>query len=233
MKMLAKGSFGALLFTAAMGAAAFPVNVTSIAGQFENTAGGAIDGTGTSVISWGDGTQSSYGFAGASPLPVIEDTSAFVLGQLVHINNQVSGDVLTSADLAVTLGFAAAGDTGAGEGKFTFAHNETPDTACTSGLVWMGICWFGSFTGDVDDTIAQTNATVTSSDFILGGFEYSLELLGLSADGSTPENTTQDYNLWAKLNATAVPVSVPEPGTLALLGLGLAGLGMARRRKAA
>ncbi|WP_178974495.1 THxN family PEP-CTERM protein [Marinobacter piscensis] len=231
MKMLAKGSFGALLFTAAMGAAAFPVNVTSITGKFENTAGGAIDGAGTSVISWGDGTQSSYGFTGASPLPVINDDSDFVLGQLVHTNNQVTGDVLTSTDLSVTLGFAAAGDTAAGDGMFTFSHDETPDTACT-GPVFLGWC-FGSRTGDVDDTIMQTNATVTSSDFILGGFEYSLELLGLSADGSTPENTTQDYNLWAKLNATAVPVSVPEPGTLALLGLGLAGLGMARRRKAA
>ncbi|MBU2873243.1 THxN family PEP-CTERM protein [Marinobacter salexigens] len=231
MKMLAKGSIGALLLAAAMSAAAFPVNVTSIDGTFENTTGNGVNGNGTSLISWGNGIQSSYEFTGATPLPVINDDSAFVLGMLTHTNNQVSGGTLTSADLAVTLGFSAAGITGAGEGEFVFTHNETPDTACT-GTLFLGICWFGSFTGDVDDTITQTGASVTSSDFILGGVEYSLELLGLSADGSTPENTVQDYNLWARLNATALPVSVPEPGTLALLGLGLAGLGMARRRKA-
>ncbi|MDH5617310.1 MAG: PEP-CTERM sorting domain-containing protein [Gammaproteobacteria bacterium] len=31
--------------------------------------------------------------------------------------------------------------------------------------------------------------------------------------------------------ATAERVSVPEPGTLALLGIGLAGMGMSRRRR--
>lgn len=45
----------------------------------------------------------------------------------------------------------------------------------------------------------------------------------------TPENLTTTFNFAALI--TTERVSIPEPGSLALLGLGLAGFGLARRRK--
>src|SRR5690554_122051 len=99
MKMLAKALVATATALTASVAFAFPVNLTSVSGSFENAVGGSnVNGEGTSQIRWGYSSgagQSGYNFNGTSPLPqTILDSDAFVLGSLTHINKPVTGDAL-------------------------------------------------------------------------------------------------------------------------------------------
>lgn len=58
-----------------------------------------------------------------------------------------------------------------------------------------------------------------------------IDLAGFSSITFTP-NSRGDGIFFDSLSYGTAGTSVPEPGTLALLGLGLAGLGLSRRRKA-
>ena len=79
----------------------------------------------------------------------------------------------------------------------------------------------------VDDILRLTTTAVGQNTFDGRGFSFGNGLFGqggASADFDFIRITQFDP-------AGGPPVSVPEPGVLTLLGIGLAGLGLARRRR--
>jgi hypothetical protein len=90
-----------------------------------------------------------------------------------------------------------------------------------------------------DGTFCHDQITFTmSGGTVAGAFEASQFLWSFTATGTCLDNglgacaALSAGGSWSgSVTATGTPVQTPEPGTLALLGLGLAGLGFASRRK--
>jgi len=88
-----------------------------------------------------------------------------------------------------------------------------------------GVMWLGGIIGDVSEEGIHNGALIYSNDFIVSTSDYTrAHQWGLLDDHSY--STRGSF-----LVRSSIATSVSEPATLSLLGLGLAGLGFARRQK--
>lgn len=181
---------------------------------------------GNEIVLWGkpiDGFQSTLAWEGAAqPGFDVTSDSDFVLGELTQRNVPTFNLVLLAEfELELKIEFAIDGQSALRSFFFDLEYTTTPNTS-------------------ISDDFAKIKPADSRNRFDFNNDSYFLQVSGFGQNGalsnifSVPESETDRANLvvsFEQLTGAVIPVSVPEPGSLALLAAGIVGIGLTRRSR--
>jgi hypothetical protein len=248
-RFVSAAAAGALLASASV-ASAHIVQMNFFTGEWFNVTGGPSSFSNTGIgnnpqVSWGGDLgsgQSGYNLnlAPPPPVPIVQNvppnTSPFFVGDFTHVNQPISPNSITGIDLRINFDIVIDGtDIGFRDFFFHFAHEETTND--------LNPCPYGGANGQGVNVNGCADRVLisflnASNTFNLDGVAYTFNLMGFSTNGGatisnqflTLEQTNNTAGLYATIQ-TRESVTVPEPGTLLLLGTAFIGFTFARRRK--